>query len=92
MALPSDTGLRFDGLCSFRAKDLSIAMALNRHKLCIKVSGPTVASTATDADSADEAVLALARLIGRQIAREQFEQMKARTGKQKGSRPARKSA
>jgi hypothetical protein len=58
-------------------------MALKRDKLCIDVVGSTVAPTsaAADAGRADEAVRALARLIGRQIAREQFERMEGRAPK-----------
>lgn len=50
-------------------------MALKRDRISIEVFGPSASPEATrnGAHRIDEAVLILARLIGRQIAREQFE-------------------
>ncbi|WP_075042283.1 hypothetical protein [Brucella intermedia] len=51
-------------------------MALKRSKIKIEVFAPSaqLETARNDADCAGEAILILARLIGRQIAREQFEQ------------------
>jgi hypothetical protein len=50
-------------------------MAPKRDRISIKVFGPSAEPEAARRDGAraDEAILALARLIGRQMAREQFE-------------------
>ena len=54
-------------------------MALKHNKISIEVFGPpTSPETARDDPShADEAILILARLIGRQIGREQFQKKMA---------------
>ena len=54
-------------------------MALTRDRISIEVFGPSAAPepTRNGVSRADEAVLILARLIGRQIAREQFERKMA---------------
>ena len=50
-------------------------MTLKRNRISIEVFASSASPKAeqTSAERADEAVLILARLIGRQIAREQFE-------------------
>ena len=50
-------------------------MAPKRDRISIEVFGPSAEpeTARRNAARADEAILALARLIGRQIAREQFE-------------------
>ncbi len=61
-------------------------MAATQDKIRMEVFGPAeTAETAGDSCCvSDDAVLRLARLIGRQIAREQFERARAR--EQKGPR------
>nr|WP_278500673.1 hypothetical protein [Brucella intermedia] len=65
-------------------------MAFKRDKLSIEVFGPSAAPEAgrNGASRADEAVLILARLLGRQIAREQFERKLALERKAQKKRPA----
>lgn len=65
-------------------------MVLKRDRISIAVYGPspTPESARNGAGQADEAVLTLARLIGRQIARERFERKMARERKVQGKRPA----
>jgi hypothetical protein len=65
-------------------------MALKRDRISIEVYGPvaTPATARNGAGRADEAVLTLARLIGRQIARERFERKMARERRAQGKRPA----
>lgn len=50
-------------------------MALKRDRISIEVFGPSISpeTARNGVGRADEAILILARLIGRQIAREQFE-------------------
>lgn len=64
-------------------------MALKRDRISIEVFGPsaTPGSARNGAGRADEAVLLLARLIGRQIAREQFERRLAAERKVRKTRP-----
>ncbi|OJV03288.1 MAG: hypothetical protein BGO16_10185 [Nitrobacter sp. 62-23] len=58
-------------------------MALKHHRIRIEVFAPPASpeTARSDASRADEAVLILARLIGRQIAREHFERSIARERK-----------
>ena len=65
-------------------------MALKRDRISIEVFGPSAASepARNGASRADEAVLILARLIGRQIAREQFERKMALERRAQKKRPA----
>lgn len=58
-------------------------MALKRDRISIEVFEPSTGSEGSrnDAGRADTAILALARLIGRQIAREQFEHARTRERK-----------
>lgn len=72
----------FDGL-SLSSTGFSETMALKHDRIRIEVFGPpTLPETArSDASRANEAVLILARLIGRQIAREHFERSIARERK-----------
>ncbi len=65
-------------------------MALKRDRISIEVVGPSTASepVRNGVSRADEAVLILARLIGRQIAREQFERRMALERKAQRKRPA----
>ncbi|MDK8875275.1 MULTISPECIES: hypothetical protein [unclassified Paracoccus (in: a-proteobacteria)] len=65
-------------------------MALKRDKISIEVFGPSAASESTrdGASRADEAVLILARLIGRQIAREQSEREMTLERRAQKKRPA----
>ena len=65
-------------------------MAVKRNRLSIEVTGPAPAPDGArhDAGRADEAVIALARLIGRQIAREQFERKIALERRAQKKRPA----
>ena len=65
-------------------------MAPKRDRISIEVFGPSAASEPTrDGTSrADEAVMILARLIGRQIAREQFERRIALERRAQKKRPA----
>lgn len=69
-------------------------MALKRNRISIKVFGPSTApeTPRNGADRADAAVLALARLIGRQIAREQFERKLALERRAQKTRSAGKDA
>ena len=61
-------------------------MALKRDRISIEVIGPETGRN--DPARADEAVMILARLIGRQIAREQFERKMALERKAQKKRPA----
>lgn len=65
-------------------------MALKRDRISIEVFGPSAASepARSGASRADEAVMILARLIGRQIAREQFERKMALERRAQKKRPA----
>ncbi|MCB9942817.1 MAG: hypothetical protein H6851_04240 [Geminicoccaceae bacterium] len=65
-------------------------MAVKRNRLSIEVIGPAPApnSARRDAGRADEAMVALARLIGRQIAREQHARKLAAERKAQKKRPA----
>jgi hypothetical protein len=65
-------------------------MPLKRDNISIEVFGPSTAPEAgrNGASRADEAVLILARLLGRQIAREQFERRMALERKAQKKRPA----
>jgi hypothetical protein len=65
-------------------------MALKRDRISIEVNGPsaTPAMARDSAGQADEAVLTLARLLGRQIARERYERKIARERSAQGKRPA----
>ncbi|WP_180899771.1 hypothetical protein [Martelella soudanensis] len=58
-------------------------MAIKRAKLIMEVFGPSSApeTARRELDRSDEAVIALARLIGHQIAREQFERYEAQARK-----------
>lgn len=69
-------------------------MALKRDRISIEVFGPSAAPepTRNGGSRADEAVLILARLIGRQIAREQFERKIALERKAQKKRPAGRDA
>lgn len=68
-------------------------MARKPDRIRIEVFGPTEAETAEEAfRPSNEAVLSLARLIGRQIAREHFERARAlerKKARQNPSRPMR---
>jgi len=77
----------FDGLCSFGHGN-SETMALKRDRIRIEVFEPPASpeTARSDASRADEAILILARLIGRQIAREHFERSMARERKGQRSR------
>jgi hypothetical protein len=63
-------------------------MALKRDRIRIEVFEPPASpeTARSDASRADEAVLILARLIGRQIARQHFERSIARERKGQRSR------
>lgn len=65
-------------------------MALKRDRISIEVFGPSAAPepARNGASRADEAVMILARLIGRQIAREQFERKIALERRAQKKRPA----
>lgn len=65
-------------------------MALKRDRISIEVFGPSAAPEAgrNDPARADAAIRSLARLIGRQIAREQFERKMALERKAQNKRPA----
>ena len=65
-------------------------MALKRDRISIEVFGPSVEPEAArnGTSRADEAVMILARLLGRQIAREQFERKLALERKAQKKRPA----
>lgn len=65
-------------------------MALKRDRISIEVFGPSAAPEPTrDGTSrADEAVMILARLLGRQIAREQFVRRLALERRAQKKRPA----
>ena len=65
-------------------------MALKRDRISIEVFGPSAEPepTRNGASRADEAVMILARLIGRQIAREQFERRIALERRAQKKRPA----
>ena len=78
----------FDGPCPFRAWDSWRRRRSKRDRISIEVFGPSAAPepARNGANRADEAVLILARLIGRQIAREQFERILACRAQKK--RPA----
>lgn len=64
-------------------------MAFKRDRISIEVCGPSASpeTAGQDAARADDAILALARLIGRQIAREQFERQLAQERKARKNRP-----
>lgn len=64
-------------------------MALKRDRISIEVFGPSTSPEAAgrDAARADDAILALARLVGRQMAREQFERQLAQERKARKKRP-----
>ncbi|MCX8999949.1 hypothetical protein NOF55_22850 [Rhizobiaceae bacterium BDR2-2] len=64
-------------------------MALKRDRISIEVFGPSAEPepARSGASRADEAVLILARLIGRQIAREEFERKLAAERKAGRKRP-----
>ncbi|MFV0334320.1 MAG: hypothetical protein ACK5JR_09670 [Tropicimonas sp.] len=65
-------------------------MAVKRNRLSIEVIGPSPAPEGArrDAGRADEAMITLARLIGRQIAREQHARKLATERKAQKKRPA----
>lgn len=65
-------------------------MALKRDRISIEVFGPSVAPepARNDPARADAAIRSLARLIGRQIAREQFERRIALERRAQKKRPA----
>lgn len=65
-------------------------MALKRDRINIEVSGPSAAPepARNDPARADAAIRSLARLIGRQIAREQFERKIALERRAQKKRPA----
>ncbi len=65
-------------------------MALKRDRISIEVVGPsaTPEPARNGVSRADEAVLILARLIGRQIAHEQFERKLAAEHRAQKKRPA----
>lgn len=65
-------------------------MALKRDRISIEVFGPSAATEAGESDPAraDAAIRSLARLIGRQIAREQFERKIALKCRAQKKRPA----
>ena len=65
-------------------------MALKRDRISIEVFGPSAQPepARNEASRADEAVMILARLIGRQIAREQFERKIALERRAQKKRPA----
>lgn len=67
-------------------------MALKHDRIRIEAFGPPASpeTERSDASRADEAVLILARLIGRQIAREHFERSIARERKGRRSRKDRR--
>jgi hypothetical protein len=66
-------------------------MALKRDRISIEVFGPSASpeTARNDASRADEAILILARLIGRQIAREQFNRKIALERRARKKRPVR---
>lgn len=70
-ALPFRRERFFDGPCPFRAWDFWRRWRLKRDRISIEVIGPEPGGN--DPTRADAAIRSLARLIGRQIAREQFE-------------------
>ena len=61
-------------------------MALKRDRISIEVIGPETGRS--DPARADAAIRSLARLIGRQIAREQFERKMALERRAQRKRPA----
>lgn len=65
-------------------------MALKRDRISIEVFGPSAEPETgrSDPARADPAIRSLARLIGRQIAREQFERKVALERKAQKQRPA----
>jgi hypothetical protein len=69
-------------------------MALKRDRISIEVFGPSAApeTARNDPARADAAIRSLARLIGRQIAREQFERKMALERKAQKKRPAGRDA
>lgn len=82
-------GRFFDCPCQLLARD-SETMTPKRDRINIKVYGPSAEPEAArrDAARADDPILALARLIGRQMAREQFERQLARERRSQKIRPA----
>ena len=82
--------LFFDGPCPFPGMGLLETMAARRDRVSTEVFGLSAEPGASrnDAVTADGAIRALARLIGRQIAREQFERTVAVERRAQKKRPA----
>ncbi|MFC5293883.1 hypothetical protein [Bosea minatitlanensis] len=80
----------FDGPCPLRAMGFLETMALKRSRINIEVFGPPASSepARNGGSRADEAVMILTRLLGRQIAREQFERKLALERRVQKKRPA----